>query len=171
MHPHNILPVLLPRASLQRGLLSGGGFVLVSPDSYDHDVHTLANLMKIYLRELPDALLTCALYCDWLTTYGIVEHEERLFAIKRMLGQLPQANVDTLAFLARFLSSISEHEAVNKMTVRNLSVVIGPNLLWSNHEETGGMGADVQGMTLAQVCSRSYMFITSLIFAYMFLFS
>lgn len=37
-------------------------------------------------------------------------------------------------YLIKFLSKLTEHQDVNKMTPGNIAIVLGPNLLWMNNE-------------------------------------
>jgi len=39
-------------------------------DVSTHDPHTISGCLKMYLRELPDPLLTQQLYKDWMTAAG-----------------------------------------------------------------------------------------------------
>ncbi len=51
-----------------------------------------------------------------------------------MLRGLPKANYDLLKYLVNFLIFISSYGSVNKMTLSNISIVFGPNLLWPREE-------------------------------------
>jgi hypothetical protein len=57
-----------------------------------------------------------------------------LYSIKTMLRGLPKANYDLLKYLVNFLIFISSYGSVNKMTLSNISIVFGPNLLWPREE-------------------------------------
>lgn len=37
-------------------------------------------------------------------------------------------------YLIKFLSKLTEHQEMNKMTPGNIAIVLGPNLLWMNNE-------------------------------------
>ena len=39
---------------------------MVDMRDFDSDIHTVAGAMKLYLRELPDPLMTCDLYQEWM---------------------------------------------------------------------------------------------------------
>ena len=41
-------------------------------DVSDHDPHTIAGCIKMYLRELPEPLLKFELYSEWLKAAGLV---------------------------------------------------------------------------------------------------
>ena len=50
--------------------------------------------------------------------------------INRILDDIPIENRRNIDFLFKFLAKLNEDEAANKMTISNLIIVIGPNLLW-----------------------------------------
>ncbi|KAG5897372.1 hypothetical protein JTB14_022080 [Gonioctena quinquepunctata] len=97
------------------------------------DVHTLASLLKLYLRELPEPLLTYHLHKDWLEAAQMSENK-RLHVVKGLIDKLPQENHDNLSYLFQFLSKLTKHPE-NKMTASNIAIVLSPNLLWNKHED------------------------------------
>ncbi|KAI5698504.1 hypothetical protein M8J75_007853 [Diaphorina citri] len=99
-------------------------------DALEYDAHVLAGVLKLYLRELPEPLLTYALYEDWLAAAS----ELRLQALWSVLSKLPSANFDNLRYLVKFLAQLCDNKATNKMSSQNIAIVIGPNILWSNEE-------------------------------------
>ncbi|RZC40014.1 rho GTPase-activating protein 92B, partial [Asbolus verrucosus] len=96
------------------------------------DVHVLASALKMYLRELPDPLLTSKLYNEWVQAAQQPE-PERMEIVRGLIASLPQQNRDNLAFLIQFLSELSRHPQ-NKMNSSNIAIVIAPNLLWDKNE-------------------------------------
>lgn len=67
-------------------------------------------------------------------------NEARHHALKQVIDKLPQANFDNLRYLIKFLSALSRNQEVNKMTPQNIAIVIAPNLIWSQADETTTMG-------------------------------
>lgn len=55
---------------------------LSTRDGYGGDIHAVADLIKTYLREMPDCLLTSALYNQWMEAARIQDHDTRLRRIK-----------------------------------------------------------------------------------------
>jgi hypothetical protein len=92
------------------------------------DVHVLASALKMYLRELPDPLLTSQLYNDWMQSMQRPE-SERVEVVKQLIANLPRENRENLSFLMQFLSELSRHPQ-NKMSSSNIAIVVAPNLLW-----------------------------------------
>ena len=66
--------------------------------------------------------------------------EARLQALRLVISKLPQANFDNLRYLIKFLSELSRNQEVHKMTPQNIAIVIAPNLIWSQADETTTMG-------------------------------
>jgi hypothetical protein len=117
-----------------------GRDVCFSDDLNPTDV---AGLLKAFLRDLPEPLLTKELYSPFIATRRIEDTKMRLFALNLLCALLPPANRDTLAELLQFLQMVSAHANCmcasddvtseegcgNKMDDRNLATVIGPNIL------------------------------------------
>uniref|UniRef100_A0A673IBA0 Rho GTPase-activating protein 1-like n=1 Tax=Sinocyclocheilus rhinocerous TaxID=307959 RepID=A0A673IBA0_9TELE len=93
------------------------------------DVHLAAVILKMFLRELPEPLLTYQLYND-IVNFHNVDTESQAERIRNMLMSLPEENYASLRFLIQFLAQVSAESEVNKMTNANLAVVFGLNLLW-----------------------------------------
>ncbi|XP_064423212.1 rho GTPase-activating protein 1 [Latimeria chalumnae] len=101
----------------------------VNFSSYE-DVHLTAVILKTFLRELPEPLLTYGLYND-IANFGTVDQSQNVVMIKTMLQTLPEENYAVLQYLITFLARVASECEINKMTSVNLAVVFGPNLLWA----------------------------------------
>ncbi|KAJ8340506.1 hypothetical protein SKAU_G00351390 [Synaphobranchus kaupii] len=93
------------------------------------DIHLAAIILKKFLRELPEPLLTYRLY-NGIVNFHNVESSSQVSEIQDMLKTLPEENYSSLKFLIQFLVQVSAQCEVNKMNNNNLAVVFGPNLLW-----------------------------------------
>ncbi|NXE98577.1 RHG25 protein, partial [Menura novaehollandiae] len=97
----------------------------------DTDVHTVASLFKLYLRELPEPVVPWLQYEDFLLCGQALDadetkgHQELL----KQLSLLPRDNYNLLSYICRFLYEIQLNSSVNKMSVDNLATVIGVNLI------------------------------------------
>ena len=100
---------------------------LVADENY-HDIHAVASLLKMYLRELPTTILTRDLHMQFLSVTEIPNQREKLGALNELAQRLPQANATLLKYLIAFLIKIINHSAMNKMTVRNVGIVFSPTL-------------------------------------------
>ncbi|XP_065492451.1 rho GTPase-activating protein 1 [Caloenas nicobarica] len=94
------------------------------------DVHLPAVILKTFLRELPEPLLTFDLYSH-VVSFQSVEEVNRVNVVRKALQTLPEENYQVLHLLTAFLVQVSAHSDRNKMTNTNLAVVFGPNLLWA----------------------------------------
>lgn len=94
------------------------------------DVHLPAVILKTFLRELPEPLLTFGLYSH-IVSFQSVEEVNRVDVVRKTLQNLPEENYHVLRLLTAFLVQVSAHSDRNKMTNTNLAVVFGPNLLWA----------------------------------------
>ncbi|XP_028292717.1 rho GTPase-activating protein 6 isoform X2 [Gouania willdenowi] len=111
--------------------------VLVDDD--EHSIHDVAALLKEFLRDMPDPLLTRELYTAFINTM-LLDSPDQENAIQLLLFLLPPCNSDTLQRLLCLLSTVSayaedslDNEGMeltgNKMTSLNLATIFGPNLL------------------------------------------
>ncbi|QIX00084.1 hypothetical protein AMS68_005601 [Peltaster fructicola] len=103
-----------------------GDVNLVAEDTY-YDIHAVASLLKLYLRELPASILTRELHLDFLKCLDLPERD-RIPALNIMVNRLPPANRTLLESLSIFLASIVNNSEINKMNVRNVGIVFAPTL-------------------------------------------
>jgi len=119
------------------------------------DVHTLAGLLKMWLRLLPEPLFTHELHQKFLDAVGV--EEGAIEALKDVTAQLPVQNKYTLRHLFGFLKEITSHSEHNKMGSHNLAIVFGPNLLNRRGASTQDHGAEVhQQQKVVQEMIDSY---------------
>ncbi|ERT02154.1 hypothetical protein HMPREF1624_00452 [Sporothrix schenckii ATCC 58251] len=97
-------------------------------DKTYHDIHAVASLLKMYLRELPTTILTRDLHMQFLSVTEMPNHEEKLSALAELAKHLPQPNATLLKYLIAFLIRIINNSDRNKMTVRNVGIVFSPTL-------------------------------------------
>ncbi|XP_062269127.1 rho GTPase-activating protein 24 isoform X1 [Platichthys flesus] len=97
----------------------------------DTDVHTVASLLKLYLRELPEPVVPFQKYEDFLASCKLLgkDDEMGMNELRRLLESLPQVNFNLLKYICRFLDEVQSYSGVNKMSVQNLATVFGPNIL------------------------------------------
>uniref|UniRef100_A0A8C1IGU5 Rho GTPase-activating protein 29 n=1 Tax=Cyprinus carpio TaxID=7962 RepID=A0A8C1IGU5_CYPCA len=119
-------------------------------DLYPHDI---SNVLKLYLRQLPEPLILFRYYNDFIglakesqsiivdeveasrgrptadSPQISVELNRVLFKIKDLLRQLPSAHYKTLQFLIQHLHRVTERADENKMTASNLGIIFGPTLI------------------------------------------
>ncbi|XP_068602307.1 rho GTPase-activating protein 6-like [Brachionichthys hirsutus] len=105
----------------------------------EHSVHDVAALLKEFLRDMPDPLLTRELYAAFVNAM-LLDYSDQESALQLLIFLLPPCNSDTLQRLLCLLSTVAAHAedsldnegqgvTGNKMTSLNLATVFGPNLL------------------------------------------
>ncbi|XP_037686097.1 rho GTPase-activating protein 24 isoform X3 [Choloepus didactylus] len=95
------------------------------------DVHTVASLLKLYLRELPEPVIPYAKYEDFLSCAKLLSKEEEagVKELAKQVKSLPVVNYNLLKYICRFLDEVQSYSGVNKMSAQNLATVFGPNIL------------------------------------------
>ncbi|XP_013774436.1 rho GTPase-activating protein 8-like [Limulus polyphemus] len=106
----------------------------VNFDDYS-DIHVPAVIIKTFLRELPEPLLTFELYDDIISFQELEQTEKLPVAKSLVLQRLPEENYWLLNYIVEFLVRVMECSDLNKMTASNLSIVFGPNLVWSQSHQ------------------------------------
>lgn len=155
--PH-LVPILVEKCAefiLEHGLNEEGIFRLPGQDNLvkqlrdafdagerpsfdrDTDVHTVASLLKLYLRDLPEPVVPWSQYEGFLLCGQLMNADEAKAQqeLMKQLSILPQDNYSLLSYICRFLHEIQLNCAVNKMSVDNLATVIGVNLIRSKVED------------------------------------
>ncbi|KAG9961405.1 GTPase-activating protein-like protein of the rho/rac family, partial [Aureobasidium melanogenum] len=94
----------------------------------------VAALLKKFLRELPDPLMTFKLHKLWITSQKIADEETRRRVLHLTCCLLPKAHRDTMEVLFNFMQWVSsfshiDEESGSKMDVHNLATVMAPNIL------------------------------------------
>ncbi|XP_064626283.1 rho GTPase-activating protein 44-like isoform X2 [Lineus longissimus] len=103
---------------------------IVEMDDFLRDPHVVAGALKLYLRELPEPLMTYKLYPEWMQA-AQKPGDERLQALWTVMDKLPKPNYNNLRYLIKFLAKLAESADINKMSTSNIAIVMGPNLIWS----------------------------------------
>ncbi|KAG7231411.1 hypothetical protein INR49_011960 [Caranx melampygus] len=129
---------------------------LGKPVNFDEfgDVHVPAVILKTFLRELPEPLLTFRVYThvqdilsescspggdddddddDDEECCHSVESSLRVSRCKQIMESLPEHQFIVVKHLLCFLHMVSKESLVNRMSSSNLACVFGVNLLWPRH--------------------------------------
>jgi len=102
-------------------------------DLKEYSPHSVAGILKMYFRELPQPILGFEAY-NKLTAVNAIEHDKGISVSRSLLNNLPAANQAVFKYLVAFLVYVSQHSAVNKMTTANIAIVWVPNLVWPQEE-------------------------------------
>ncbi|KAM6261816.1 rho GTPase-activating protein 29 isoform 4-T6 [Porphyrio hochstetteri] len=115
--------------------------------------HDISNVLKLYLRQLPEPLILFRLYNEFIglakESQNVNEELEAkqaspkskkrqsicielnriIIKIKDLLKQLPVPNYNTLQYLIGHLHRVTEQSDENKMSASNLGIIFGPTLI------------------------------------------
>eukprot|EP01133_Synstelium_polycarpum_P016668 gene16668-19807_t len=109
------------------------------------DVHTVAGLLKLYLRELPQPLFPYDTYSSFLEiSKGDAPRQQKVDSLKLLISLLPPANRAVSRHLFKFLDKVLQNSGHNKMNAVNLSIVFAPNLLKDQDQNVMNVVADAQ---------------------------
>ncbi|KAI9641081.1 Rho GTPase-activating protein [Ciborinia camelliae] len=103
-----------------------------NPESFFHDVNSVAGLLKQFFRELPDPLLTAEQYPAFIEAAKHDDEIVRRDSLHAIINGLPDPNYATLRALTLHLNRVQESSASNRMTASNLAIVFGPTLMGAN---------------------------------------
>ncbi|XP_029979123.1 rho GTPase-activating protein 28 isoform X2 [Sphaeramia orbicularis] len=87
-----------------------------------------AGLLKLFIRELPTALLTHTHLNTYRTLLGLSSLVHQVQALQLLTLLLPEEHRDTLRALLDFLCKVVSHQDQNRMSLWNVSMVMAPNL-------------------------------------------
>ncbi|MFH4974752.1 hypothetical protein AB6A40_001461 [Gnathostoma spinigerum] len=118
----------------------------VEQSEYITDPHSICSVLKSYLRELPEPLMTKSLHNSWVQIARL-DVGSRVDAISSLLPRLPAANRLNLAYLIRFLQLLLKYEKQTMMNAANLAIVFGPNLMY---EGLGSESENILGARLVE---------------------
>ncbi|XP_062511583.1 rho GTPase-activating protein 8-like [Corticium candelabrum] len=115
-------------------------------------------ILKTFLRELPEPLLTFDLYEPVMVLQDL-SSEDYLATTKKLLrDHLPPLNYTVLKYIMQLLVEVTEHSTSNKMGASNLAIVFGPNLLWSR-TEAASLTAMSHINTFTKIAIENYNFL------------
>eukprot|EP01105_Mastigella_eilhardi_P006301 TRINITY_DN1792_c0_g1_i1.p1 TRINITY_DN1792_c0_g1~~TRINITY_DN1792_c0_g1_i1.p1 ORF type:complete len:1094 (-),score=267.41 TRINITY_DN1792_c0_g1_i1:41-2926(-) len=93
--------------------------------------HVAAEILRLYFAELPDPLLTVALYHEFVEASKQSDDE----TLKQVIAKLPHVNYDTSRFLMEFLNTVVTRSESNGTTSHDLACVFGPAILRSKESK------------------------------------
>lgn len=103
-------------------------------DEYPSEV--IAGVIKQYIRSLESPVIGFGLYNEYLRFGKMPPGAERTEAMLTAVKRLPNSQRHFLHYLCLTLKLVSSFHSTNLMTTKNLSIVIGPNLLRPQRETT-----------------------------------
>ncbi|XP_006262917.1 ralA-binding protein 1 isoform X1 [Alligator mississippiensis] len=102
------------------------------PNLEEYEPNTIASLLKQYLRELPENLLTKELMPRFEDACGKSNEAEKVQECQRLLKELPECNHLLISWLIVHMDHVIAKELETKMNIQNISIVLSPTVQISN---------------------------------------
>ena len=100
---------------------------------YEHyNVHVLTNVLKTFLRDLPEPLFTFDRYDDFLRAADLSEDTDRVQTLLSLIKKLPPAHHALLERIVFHLARVAQREEYNRMSASSLAIVFAPCVLRTN---------------------------------------
>lgn len=97
-----------------------------------YNVHVLTNVLKTFLRDLPEPLLTFDRYDDFLRAADLSDDTDRVQTLMSLIKKLPPAHHALLERIVFHLARVAQREDVNRMSASSLAIVFAPCVLRTN---------------------------------------
>lgn len=101
---------------------------------FDNSIQ-LAALLKKFLRELPEPLLTFKLHKYFIQSQKVEDEAERFKIVQNICTLLPKQNRNLLEVLLIFFKEVASYNSNNKMDVHNIATVIAPTICYSKSKD------------------------------------
>uniref|UniRef100_A0A182R379 Rho-GAP domain-containing protein n=1 Tax=Anopheles funestus TaxID=62324 RepID=A0A182R379_ANOFN len=107
------------KASLESGI----------PLGKSHHVIDVANIIKTFFRDLPEALLPSGNVQEALIRCLLGGNDDKVHKLMMTCLLLPPLTLNTLAYFMQFLHTVSMHAEKNRMTAENLAIILTPSIM------------------------------------------
>uniref|UniRef100_A0A8C5T6B8 ArfGAP with RhoGAP domain, ankyrin repeat and PH domain 2 n=1 Tax=Malurus cyaneus samueli TaxID=2593467 RepID=A0A8C5T6B8_9PASS len=97
-----------------------------------HQLEDVTDVLKSFLSQIDDALLTKELYPFWISALDIQNEKERVRKYRAFIRSLPPVNRATLAALIEHLYRVQKCSEINHMNPHNLAMVFSSCLFQTN---------------------------------------
>lgn len=97
-----------------------------------YNIHVLANVLKSFLRETPEPLLTFDRYDDFLRASELSETNDRVSTMMSLIKKIPAPHHALLERLIFHLALVAQREQFNRMSASSLAIVFAPCVLRTN---------------------------------------
>ncbi|XP_055583966.1 SLIT-ROBO Rho GTPase-activating protein 2 isoform X3 [Falco cherrug] len=98
-------------------------------DQNDHDMDSIAGVLKLYFRGLEHPLFPKDIFHDLIACVTMDNLQERALHIRKVLLNLPKTTLIVMRYLFAFLSHLSQFSEENMMDPYNLAICFGPTLM------------------------------------------
>eukprot|EP00941_MAST-03F_sp_MAST-3F-sp1_P001176 g1176.t1 len=106
-----------------------------------HDIHNVAGLLKLYIRDLPVSMLSAECFDAFLSVSEKKDVESKIETVSTALKKLKPHRRAALSELCFFLNKLASFRSVNKMSEKNLARCFTPTLFTESN--SSGSPADL----------------------------
>ncbi|GFT16991.1 ralA-binding protein 1-A [Nephila pilipes] len=100
---------------------------------YEHEPHIVASLLKQFLRDLPEPILTAALASKFEEAAALKNEQKKLETLQKLMNELPNCNRLLLSWIFIHMQHVMALERRNKMNLQNISIVLSPTMQISHN--------------------------------------
>nr|XP_004650109.1 SLIT-ROBO Rho GTPase-activating protein 1 isoform X1 [Jaculus jaculus] len=101
----------------------------LADDQSNHDINSVAGVLKLYFRGLENPLFPKERFNDLISSIRIENLYERALHIRKLLLTLPRSVLIVMRYLFAFLNHLSQYSDENMMDPYNLAICFGPTLM------------------------------------------
>ncbi|XP_037680811.1 SLIT-ROBO Rho GTPase-activating protein 2 isoform X7 [Choloepus didactylus] len=98
-------------------------------DQNDHDMDSIAGVLKLYFRGLEHPLFPKDIFHDLIACVTMDNLQEKALHIRKVLLVLPKTTLIIMRYLFAFLNHLSQFSEENMMDPYNLAICFGPSLM------------------------------------------
>nr|XP_057910987.1 SLIT-ROBO Rho GTPase-activating protein 3 isoform X2 [Doryrhamphus excisus] len=98
-------------------------------DHDEHDINSVAGVLKLYFRGLENSLFPKERFLDFISTIKLESGAERAHHIQQIIVTLPRSVIIVMRYLFAFLNHLSQYSDENMMDPYNLAICFGPTLM------------------------------------------
>ncbi|XP_053478762.1 SLIT-ROBO Rho GTPase-activating protein 1 isoform X4 [Ictalurus furcatus] len=101
----------------------------LTDDEDNHDINSVAGVLKLYFRGLENPLFPKERFNDLISCIRIDNLYERALYIRKILLTVPRSVLIVMRYLFAFLNHLSQYSDENMMDPYNLAICFGPTLM------------------------------------------
>ncbi|XP_061773829.1 SLIT-ROBO Rho GTPase-activating protein 1 isoform X1 [Nerophis ophidion] len=101
----------------------------LADDESNHDINSVAGVLKLYFRGLENPLFPKEKFSDLLSCIRMDNLYERALYIRKILLTIPRSVLVVMRYLFSFLNHLSQYSDENMMDPYNLAICFGPTLM------------------------------------------
>ncbi|XP_058243515.1 SLIT-ROBO Rho GTPase-activating protein 1 isoform X4 [Hemibagrus wyckioides] len=101
----------------------------LTDDEDNHDINSVAGVLKLYFRGLENPLFPKERFNDLISCIRIDNLYERALYIRKILLTFPRSVLIVMRYLFAFLNHLSQYSDENMMDPYNLAICFGPTLM------------------------------------------